>query len=394
MVQKTTDWIVTQIGARMDYAVVRSLNNIGLLSALYTDMKRIPRWLALLIPPSKQVKMSRRGIEVPFRQWLFFGFCYQICLKLFRDYKINTCIQILGKSVFDRLVSASIEEKHLYSYNLASVHQFRKLHRAFPGGKRILEQTIAPLIYEVDVLQQNGVYFNGLQKLIVDYGIKREKEEWSLATHIVCGSTFVRDVLVDKGVRKDKIQVIPYGADFTENEAKHEEQVSDKKVILFTGRLSVRKGFHTLMDLVDNYAGKVTFQFVGGVSLTKKQLRKLKNKGVILVPSVTKDVLRGYYESADIYVFPSLCEGSATVIYEAMSVGLPVVCSYSSGSVIRSGYDGYVCTDFKEYIKSIDELLENDQLRKTIAENARNSASGFTRTMYEKRIGEFLSGIN
>ena len=48
------------------------------------------------------------------------------------------------------------------------------------------------------------------------------------------------------------------------------------------------------------------------------------------------------YQSADVFVFPSIEEGSALVTYEAMACGLPSIVTHNAGSLVRDGIDGYV----------------------------------------------------
>ena len=46
--------------------------------------------------------------------------------------------------------------------------------------------------------------------------------------------------------------------------------------------------------------------------------------------------------AADVFVFPSLFEGSAVVTYEALACGLPSVVTPNAGSVVRDGLEGFV----------------------------------------------------
>jgi glycosyltransferase involved in cell wall biosynthesis len=43
-----------------------------------------------------------------------------------------------------------------------------------------------------------------------------------------------------------------------------------------------------------------------------------------------------------VFVFPSICEGSATVTYEALASGIPVIATPNTGSVVRDGIDGHI----------------------------------------------------
>ena len=59
------------------------------------------------------------------------------------------------------------------------------------------------------------------------------------------------------------------------------------------------------------------------------------------------------YQQADIFVLPSIEEGSALVTYEAMACGLPVVTTPNAGSVVRDGVEGFIVS-----IRDPDALAE------------------------------------
>ena len=48
------------------------------------------------------------------------------------------------------------------------------------------------------------------------------------------------------------------------------------------------------------------------------------------------------YKKFDLLIHPSFIEGSAKCIYEAMSSGLPVICSIQSGSLVQENVNGFV----------------------------------------------------
>ena len=57
---------------------------------------------------------------------------------------------------------------------------------------------------------------------------------------------------------------------------------------------------------------------------------------------VSQSEMPAHMASADVFVFPSLFEGSAVVTYEALATGLPCVVTPSAGSVIRDGIEGFI----------------------------------------------------
>jgi len=70
---------------------------------------------------------------------------------------------------------------------------------------------------------------------------------------------------------------------------------------------------------------------------------KLEDK-VIFTGRITTDDLCLYYGAADVFVLPSLHEGHAVVLLEAMSSGLPIVATRISGDLetVSDGKNGYL----------------------------------------------------
>jgi len=52
---------------------------------------------------------------------------------------------------------------------------------------------------------------------------------------------------------------------------------------------------------------------------------------------VPRDRIHEEFQTADLFVLPTLAEGSAEVTYEALAAGLPVITTKSAGSVVRDG---------------------------------------------------------
>jgi glycosyltransferase involved in cell wall biosynthesis len=83
--------------------------------------------------------------------------------------------------------------------------------------------------------------------------------------------------------------------------------------------------------------------------------------------------------AADVFVFPSLFEGSAVVTYEALACGLPSVVTPSAGSVVRHGQDGWMVppADVESLAQGMERLGADPELRAEFAASARRRAEEF-----------------
>lgn len=80
-----------------------------------------------------------------------------------------------------------------------------------------------------------------------------------------------------------------------------------------------------------------------------------------------RDDIREIYEISDIFAFPSYREGLSVALMEAMSSGLPVVCSMIRGNTDLIDYEkgGYLVqpSNVDEFSNKMELLLENKSLR-------------------------------
>jgi len=113
------------------------------------------------------------------------------------------------------------------------------------------------------------------------------------------------------------------------------------------------------------------------------------------IKSVPYAELPQYYQSADIFVYPSLHEGSALAIYEAMASGLPVITTYNSGSVVRDGEEGYILPirDVEALMEKILLLYQDEDLRYLMGKKARERVEDFTWAQYRLRLGDTVQEL-
>lgn len=95
----------------------------------------------------------------------------------------------------------------------------------------------------------------------------------------------------------------------------------------------------------------------------------------------TVDVLKEYNASS-VFVLPSRYEGFGLVLIEAMACGIPVVsfnCENGPRSIISDGIDGFLIPPFDvdAFAEKMILLMNDDNLRKKMGENAQKSTSRY-----------------
>jgi glycosyltransferase involved in cell wall biosynthesis len=91
-----------------------------------------------------------------------------------------------------------------------------------------------------------------------------------------------------------------------------------------------------------------------------------------------------------------LCEGSATVIYEALSASLPVICTPNCGSIVRDGIDGFIVPpgNSDAIIETVSRLAGDSALRHEMATSASARAQAYDLRTYGRTLLKALEPTN
>lgn len=159
------------------------------------------------------------------------------------------------------------------------------------------------------------------------------KWTFKMADKIICYTETEKRELVELGIKSEKIAVIHNGID-TDLFVPGERSTSDKKQLLWIGRFANGKGVDYLIDAFQLLISKHTnlFLIMVGRGPEKERIQnKIRDLG--LDASITmKDFIPNseivqLYQNSNIFILPSLEEGVPRTILEAMSCGIPIVCS-------------------------------------------------------------------
>jgi len=150
------------------------------------------------------------------------------------------------------------------------------------------------------------------------------------------------------------------------------------RVLLSAGRLEDNKGFHVLARALSDLlpggrsepaAGLPEWRWVlvGDGPARSRLERAIREHGIasrtLMAGHVSTAELHGWYRAADVFVHPTLYEGSSIVTLEAMAHALPVVATMAGGlpDKVVPGVTGWLVTpgDPAELSRAISEALQD-----------------------------------
>lgn len=198
--------------------------------------------------------------------------------------------------------------------------------------------------------------------------------------------------------------ISPTGIDFS----KYQEvtpienlRSSDDEIILCTvSRLSVEKNIEFLIDGLNLLRKKSDTKFKCYIIGSGPEEEELKQKVIdlnlddiiIFTGAVPPNKVVSYYTQSDIFVFASISETQGMVLLEAMAGHCPVVCINSSGvnDVVTNKYNGFKTNyDMNEWTQKLQLLVEDNELRLQLAQNAYDYSLDFSKEIIASNIATF-----
>lgn len=394
-------YAVAQLGARMHYAVPRILYDAGQLTQLFTDLKVGTglRHLDGILPPSLQPDGLRRMFgrsprDMPAERVIAFnllGLRYALRRRRARSRQdFVRAFLWAGRSFCEKVVQHGLgDATGIYVFNTAGL-EVLEVARA-DGRRTVMEQTIAPLRVEHALVEVERERFPGWQApsaIGMEFSdlSDREEREWQLSDKIVCGSSFVRDAIEARGGPKGRCIVVPYGVDQRFRLPPRPAHGGPLRV-LTVGGVGLRKGTQYLLAAAQALQGRATFRLVGSLECEPAAADELRD-WVELIGSVPHALMLQHFAWADAFLLPSLCEGSATAIYEALSASLPVICTENCGSIVRDGFEGIIIPirDSDAIAEAVLRLASDAELRRQMAENSSARAIEFQFRSYGRAL--------
>jgi glycosyltransferase involved in cell wall biosynthesis len=353
--------VVVHSGARDGYQLALALSEAGLLEALVTDLywpadRAWARRFASLLPASiRSLVAQRNHPALPSREvksCVVSGLTTLLLDKLPRvDFALRREAMrhtdaVLGRTAGDLATrrGASLVTYSYYAHAAFSRYSapgvLFQLHPHPLSMRRILNEELAAHPDCAESLRQEW------ELALPEDDFQRLVEETTLPAHILCASSFTRRTLVEHGTAPERITVIPYGVDtqrfFTSGTGG--QTASGKLKLLFVGRINQRKGVKDLLEalrLLDTAEVELT---ICGRVVDDLEIFKPFAGRVTIRPSVSNTELVAAYQTADLFVFPSVAEGFGQVLLESLACGLPILSTTNTAApdLIEDGVQGFV----------------------------------------------------
>ena len=262
------------------------------------------------------------------------------------------------------------------------------------GAAAILNQVVGHISAAHEIFREEAVRAPEFAETMVETPpaiVARHEAEIHEADGILVPSDYVRDTLIARGAAPERIFVLPYGVD-VERFRPAPQPTRRGFRILFVGQLSQRKGIKYLLEAVKRLKLPDAELVLVGKRIGRDEAFAPYHDVFRHVAHVPYHEVHALFQQADIFVYPSLHEGSAFAIFEALASGLPVVTTANSGSVVRDGEEGFIVPirDVEALMARIERLYRDPDLRATMGHKARARACDFTWSHYRARLNAYI----
>lgn len=328
------------------FHLARQLEKRGLLERVYTGYPRFKLQDEIGVPPEKITTFPY--LHAPYMVGLRFGLASAAP-------RLKQKWLHLSHLALDSRVSHQIRKPTVVIGLSSGAFQTGRRAKAL-GGAYVCDRGSSHISFQDRILREEyrrwGLEFSGILPRVV----AREVQEYAQADAITVPSDFCVDSFVQEGVPKDKLHLIPYGARL-DRFRRVEEPPTDEFRVIWVGAISVRKAFLDALHAFQKLeASRKKFIVVGMMEPAVKKLLATENlAGVQFVGHLPNRDLPQCLSSSHAFVLPSIEEGLAIVMGEALACGCPVIAAENTGArnLFTDGVEGFIVP-----IRSPDAICE------------------------------------
>ena len=386
-----------------------ALHENGLLAEFWTTIcwdSRSP--LNLVLPNTLRAELSRRSYpQVPpqlvhTQPWREAGRLLAMRAGIerltFRNesyLSVASVCSALDRTVANRL--RRVDVRTVYAYEDGALDTFRTARQK--GVFTFYELPIAYWKSMHELLEEEAELSPGWADTMPSARDSAEKTdrkdaELELSDLIFVPSRYVMDSLPRHLRQSGRVRICSYGAPPAPSAIRRIR--SAKLRVLYVGGLSQRKGLAYLVRALKNMDSLLEVTMIG---------RRVGNCAELdaalaqyrYIPAMPHAQVLAEMERHDVLVLPTLAEGLALVVLEAMSRGMAVVTTPNSGSVeiIRDGLDGFIVPirSSSALAEKLELLAGDRELLAAVQERARKRAQEYNWERYRMALASAVKDV-
>lgn len=279
---------------------------------------------------------------------------------------------------FDHVAAERLNECDIFvGWANASLKQIMKAKKF--GATTFIDRGSAHILYQKELLEKEGMK---LDLEVVD----RQLKEYEEVDYIIVDSTFIKESfeLFDNS---SKVHILTLGVDTEKYYPNYSKKQNSKFIALFVGGNWIRKGLKYLIKAwQEANLENAELRIIGG------NIYEYSNKNIKFIGHVD-DIVKEY-QNADVFILPSIEDGFALVVLEAMASGLPVIISNNVGAkdCVESGKEGFVIPagNLRSLAYCIKFLYDNSEKRIEMGLNARKKAEMYSWRRYQQSFVDLI----
>lgn len=304
-------------------------------------------------------------------------------------------VKVAGQGIYNNKELLNIAKR----YDVIQVNEYNQIASFFLA--KMLNRKC--YIYHGPYENKDAIKYNVENKIFDFIYLKKYRK---LDPLIIAKSKLAEEFLHKKGFVN--IQTVGVGLD-KERFSVNEGRINLKKEgyrLLYIGELSERRNSLFLLDvlkrIIDKIGKGITLTIVGNgkeeyVNRFNSYAFELGiDSNLVHIGKVKQENLAEFYQTSDLFVFPTNYDIFGMVLLEAMYFGVPIVSSLNGGSktIFSCGEVGCILNSFdtNEWANSIIDLLRDKKLRNKISIDERQCfVNNFTWDRISEKIINYVN---
>ena len=374
----------------------------------WDNQKTWNQWL----PKQVQNELDRRSFPKAFQSFIFSYPRYEWGRLLSGKFKLDNLIQH-EKGIFclDRVYHHLDKKVSLYlsrkGQNISSIYAYEDgALESFLAAKKLNIHCI----YDLPI-----AYWEFARKLYLEEAHRlpewegtlignkdsqkkcdRKARELDLADLVICPSQFVKDSIPNTVKKQKPVLVSPFGTPLINQKRISTKRRSGVVRFLFVGSMSQRKGLSDLFEAFNLLQRKDIELHVLGTPILEMEFYKNQFPHFVHHPTRPHKQVLDLMSQCDVFVLPSIVEGRAQVIQEAMSQSLPILITPNTGGEdLVDSQTGFLVPIRSplEIAEKVNWFADNQSSIADMGTAARKKAKSVSWSRYQDNIIEAIQNI-